>query len=494
MLSDSVKAVFERAKAGGLSAGAMVPGYNPTDASLENRNPWDNSLIGSVYRGSESTINAAVSAARDCFSGGEWSALDPAERKAVLLRWCALMEENADELAALDCVDAGKPITECLETDIPETINTFRWYAEACDKLFGKIAPTGPDALALITKEAAGVVGAVLPWNFPAQMFAWKVGPALAVGNSVIVKPAEQTSLSACRMVELAHEAGVPAAALTVVTGLGEETGMPLGLHQDVDVLSFTGSTEVGRLFLQYAARSNLKRVVLECGGKSPQVIFEDVYSLEDIIDDVLSAAFWNMGENCSCGSRLLVHSSRKDELLGLVKAKLADWKVGNPMEPETMIGPMVEKVHFDKVAGHIATATKEGAQLIHGGGTPDMGAGMMVEPTIFDGVTPDMTLFREEVFGPVLAVTTFETEEEAVALANDTHYGLAASFYTADVRRATRVARAIRAGTVSVNCFSEGSIATPFGGYKLSGFGGQDNGLEAFEQYLETKTTWFAN
>lgn len=494
MLSDSVKAVFERATAGGLSAGAMVPGYRPTDASLENRNPWDNSLIGTVYRGSEATVNAAVSAARECFAGGEWSGLDPAERKVVLQRWCALMEENADELAALDCVDAGKPITECLETDIPETINTFRWYAEACDKLFGKIAPTGPDALALITKEAAGVVGAVLPWNFPAQMFAWKVGPALAVGNSVIVKPAEQTSLSACRMVELAHEAGVPAAALTVVTGLGEETGMPLGLHQDVDVLSFTGSTEVGRLFLQYAAKSNLKRVVLECGGKSPQVIFEDVYSLEDIIDDVLSAAFWNMGENCSCGSRLLVHSSRKDELLGLIKAKLADWKVGNPMEPETMIGPMVEKVHFDKVAGHIATAQQEGAQLVHGGGTPDLGAGMVVEPTIFDGVTPDMTLFREEVFGPVLAVTTFETEEEAVALANDTHYGLAASFYTADVRRATRVARAIRAGTVSVNCFSEGSIATPFGGYKLSGFGGQDNGLEAFEQYLETKTTWFAN
>jgi len=493
-LSEQTKAVFEQARNGQLKAGALIPAYSEQDSYLDTFNPYDNSVIGRIYRGDSDTVQAAVSAGRDCFNEGSWSNMEPGERKAVLQRWIALMSDAADELAALDCVDAGKPITECLETDIPETLNTFSWYAEASDKLFGKVAPSAPDTLALITKEAAGVVGAVLPWNFPAQMFAWKVAPALAVGNSVVVKPAEQTSLSAYRMVQLAHEAGVPAGALTMVTGLGEETGQPLGLHNDVDVVSFTGSTEVGRLFLTYSAQSNLKRIVLECGGKSPQVIFDDVYSLEDIVDDVLAAAFWNMGENCSCGSRLLVHHSRKDELLELLKTKLADWKVGDPTDPATMIGPMVERVHFDKVVSHLAGAKSDGALLVHGGATPELGAGMFVEPTIFDGVTPSMALFREEVFGPILAITTFDSEEEAIALANDTHYGLAASLYTADVRRAHRVSRAIRAGTVSVNCFSEGSMATPFGGYKLSGFGGQDNGMEAFEQYLETKTTWYAN
>jgi gamma-glutamyl-gamma-aminobutyraldehyde dehydrogenase len=258
--------------------------------------------------------------------------------------------------------------------------------------------------------------------------------------------------------------------------------------------VSFTGSTEVGRLFLQYSAQSNLKEVILECGGKSPQVIFADVYSLEEIVDDVLSAAFWNMGENCSCGSRLLVHHSLKDQLLVLLKAKLAAWKVGDPTDPSTMIGPMVQPAHFEKVRAHLIKAKEQGAKLVHSGGTPNMGAGMIVEPTIFDGVTPQMTLFKEEVFGPVLAVTTFDSDEEAIALANDTAYGLAASIYTSDVRRAHRVSRAIRAGTVSINCFSEGDMSTPFGGYKQSGFGGRDNGMEAFEQYVETKTIWYAN
>ncbi|OZG72827.1 gamma-glutamyl-gamma-aminobutyraldehyde dehydrogenase [Hahella sp. CCB-MM4] len=488
--------IFQQAKDSLLYAGALIPGTDRTEAQhFETLNPFDHSVIGKVQRCNGEHVDAAVKAGREVFESGAWAKLSPGERKSIMLRWSALMEQHKEELAALDCVDAGKPITECLNTDIPDTIQTFSWYAEAIDKQFGKVSPTANDKLALIVKEPIGVVGAVLPWNFPALMFAWKVAPALAAGNSVVVKPAELTSLSAYRMVQLAHEAGVPEGALTLVTGFGEEVGKALGLHPDVDVVSFTGSTEVGRLFLTYAAQSNLKEIILECGGKSPQVIFEDAYDLETIADDVLSAAFWNMGENCSCGSRLIVHESLKNDLLGILKQRLSDgWKVGNPQDPETSIGPMIEPAHFDKVCHYIDTAKKEGAELIQGGDVLALGAGMTIEPTIFDAVTSEMSLFREEVFGPVLAVSTFETEAEAIDLANATSYGLAASLYTSDVRRAHRASQAIKAGTVSVNCFSEGDITTPFGGYKTSGFGGRDNGLEAFDQYVQTKTIWYAN
>src|SRR5690606_22685738 len=302
--------------------------------------------------------------ARASFKSGEWSQLAPAERKRVLLAWADLMEAHAEELAALDCIDAGKPITECLNTDLPATLDTFRWYAEAIDKCFGRIAPTGPAATGLIVKEPIGVVGAVLPWNFPAQMYAWKVAPALITGNSVIVKPAELTSLSAYRLTQLAYEAGVPKAALQLICGLGEEVGAALGQHMDVDMISFTGSTEVGRLFLQYSAQSNLKEVVLECGGKSPQVVFADALINEQTVEHILSAAFWNMSENCSCGSRLIVHSSQKEALLILLQEGLKSWKVGLPYDPEVAIGPMIERAHFDKVVSYLDTAKAEGATL----------------------------------------------------------------------------------------------------------------------------------
>lgn len=494
-MSMTKEQVFEQAKQQKLWAGHLIAADNLSTATLDNITPIDSSVIGQIASGSADDIDVAVKIARESFERGEWRRLTPAERKAIMQRWCALMHEHSEELAALDCVDAGKPITECLNTDIPATIETFEWYAEAADKVFGKVAPTGSNALGLIVQEPIGVVGAVLPWNFPAQMYAWKVAPALITGNSVIVKPAELTSLSAYRLTELAYEAGVPKEAIQMVCGLGENVGAALGLHMDVDMVSFTGSTEVGRLFLQYSAQSNLKEIVLECGGKSPQIIFDDAIIDDAVVNDILSAAFWNMSENCSCGSRLLVHSSQKVALLKALKDGLKDWRVGSPFDPDTAIGPMIEKAHFDKVCHYLQTAKKEGATIVAGGSIrDDLGSGWYVEPTIFDDVTADMTLFKEEVFGPLLAVTSFETEKEAINLANKTNYGLAASFYTQNIKRAYRVASAINAGTVSINGFSEGDITTPFGGYKQSGFGGRDNGLEALAQYTQTKTIWVVN
>ncbi|WP_335738787.1 aldehyde dehydrogenase [Rheinheimera metallidurans] len=486
--------VFAQAKAGKLWAGNLIAGFVGNTAKLENRTPIDNSVIGYIADGDALDVDAAVTVARATFEQGPWSQLAPGERKKVMLRLAQLLEQHSEELAALDCIDAGKPITECLNTDIPATIDTFYWYAEAVDKLFGKIAPTGPDALGLIVNEPIGVVVAVLPWNFPAQMFAWKVAPALAAGNSVIVKPAELTSLSAYRMVQLAYEAGVPRGALSMVCGLGEKVGASLGKHMDVDVVSFTGSTEVGRLFLKYSADSNLKEVILECGGKSPQVVFDDA-ELDAAVPHILAAAFWNMSENCSCGSRLIVDGSIKEALLAKLVEGLKAWKVGNPMDETVSIGPMVEQAHFNKVKLFLDLTIQEGGRLVTGGKIHDnVGSGWYIEPTIFDNVSSTMSLFKNEVFGPILAVSTFTTEEEAIALANDTNYGLAASFYSQNVKRTMRVARKIKAGTVSINGFSEGDISTPFGGFKQSGFGGKDNGLEAFSQYIQTKVIWYVN
>lgn len=486
--------VFELAKQGKLWAGNLIDGVNATQPKLENRTPIDNSLIGYIADGEATDVDDAVKVARNTFKSGVWSAISPQDRKAIMLKWADLISEHSEELAALDCIDAGKPITECINTDMPATIETFYWYAEAIDKLFGKIAPTGQQELGLIVREPIGVVGAVLPWNFPAQMFAWKVAPALAIGNSVIVKPAQLTSLSAYRMVELAYEAGVPKGALSLVCGLGEKVGEALGRHPDVDVVSFTGSTEVGRLFLKYSAESNLKEIVLECGGKSPQVVFEDA-NLDAAVPHIMAAAFWNMSENCSCGSRLIVHESIKQALLDKLAVAAKEWKVGDPRQPDVSIGPMVEKAHFDKVKSFLETTKQEGGRVVVGGNIHhEIGSGWYIEPTIFDNVTPDMSLFKHEVFGPILAVTSFKTEDEAISLANDTQYGLAASFYSQNVHQAMRVARQINAGTVSVNGFSEGNITTPFGGFRQSGFGGKDNGLEAFEQYSQTKVIWFVH
>ncbi|MER2163471.1 MAG: aldehyde dehydrogenase family protein, partial [Psychrobacter alimentarius] len=376
-MSITKEQVFEQGKQQTLWAGHLIAADNLSTATIDNYTPINNTLIGQIASGTSEDVDIAVRVARDSFENGEWRHLAPAERKAIMQRWCVLMHEHSEELAALDCIDAGKPITECLNTDIPATIETFEWYAETADKVFGKVAPTGSAALGLIVQEPIGVVGAVLPWNFPAQMYAWKVAPALIMGNSVIVKPAELTSLSAYRLTELAYEAGVPKEALQMVCGLGENVGAALGRHMDVDMVSFTGSTEVGRLFLQYASESNLKEIVLECGGKSPQVVFDDAILDEAAINNILTAAFWNMSENCSCGSRLIVHSSQKESLLSQLKKGLKAWKVGSPYESDTAIGPMIEKTHFEKVCHYLKTAKDEGATLIVGGSIrEDLGSG----------------------------------------------------------------------------------------------------------------------
>jgi 4-(gamma-glutamylamino)butanal dehydrogenase len=459
---------------------------------FETLNPATGELLAEVAACDSEDVDRAVRSARAAFDDGRWSRRAPAERKAVLLAFADLLEEHADELALTDSLEAGKPITDCREGDIPETIGTFRWYAEAIDKLYDRVAPTDPGKLALILREPIGVAAAVLPWNFPAIMFAWKVAPALAAGVSIVVKPAELTSLSALRMAELASEAGLPDGVLNIVPGLGETAGAALGLHSDIDVVSFTGSTEVGRLFLRYSAESNLKRVILECGGKSPQIVLADPPDLDIVAADVLAAGFWNMGENCSCGSRLIVHRSVKDELLSRLVEGLSDWPVGDPQDAGTRIGPLIEPAHLDKVLSYIEIGRGEGAAVVAGGRrTREASGGLFVEPTIFDAGRNDMRIAREEIFGPVLTTIAFDTEDEAVALANDTTYGLAASLWTRDIDAALRVSRSVRAGTVSVNCFSEGDITTPFGGYKQSGFGGRDKGIEALDQYTETKTIW---
>jgi len=437
-------------------------------------------------------VDAAVKAARRAFEKGAWAKCPAAQRKRVMLKLADLIEENLAELALLDCLDAGKPISDCMNMDLPDTVHCFRWHAEAIDKEYERVSPVGPDNVAMIVREPLGVVGAILPWNFPIQMAAWKLGPILATGNSVVVKPARQTSLSMLRLAELAAEAGIPEGVVNVVPGNGSVVGAALCKHMDVDAVAFTGSTEVGRQLLEYSAQSNLKRVVLELGGKNPQVVLESAGDLDYIAAQAVNCVFWNMGENCSSGSRLIVHRKLKDALLARILDVAREWTVGDPLDPATRIGPMIEESHMNKVLGYIESGKSEGARLVLGGKrTLEKTGGFFVEATIFDQVQPSMRIAREEIFGPVLSVFTCDSEDQAIALANDTPYGLTASVYTQNVGTAHRVARALRAGTVSVNCFSEGDVTTPFGGFKQSGFFGRDKSIFAHYQYTELKTVW---
>jgi len=459
--------------------------------TFDSINPATGKVITAIAACEGEDVNRAVSAARGAFESGSWSHMAPADRKDVLLKWAAIMEQHSEELALLEVLESGKPIGDARAEDIPGTIATLRWHAEATDKIYDQITPAPHDVVSMYVREPIGVVGAVIPWNFPLFVAMWKLGPALAGGNSIVMKPDEHTSLSMIRIAEMAAEAGIPEGVLNVVPGLGHEAGKAIGLHNDIDCVSFTGSGEVGRYFLEYAAKSNMKRIVLECGGKSPAVFLEDA-DVSKAVENIAAGILFCQGENCSAGSRLIVHESRKDELLDALKPEFASWTVGDPLNEDTRIGAMISESHIDKVTGLIEKGQSQGANVVMGGNqiNKDSG-GYYVEPTIFDGVSNDMTIAREEIFGPVLAVITFKDEAEAVKIANDTNYGLAASLYTENLSAAHRVAKSIRAGTVTVNCYGEGDFGVPFGGYKESGFGGKDNGLVAHDQYTEQKAIW---
>lgn len=465
-----------------------APYSSSSGQTFTTSNPATNEPLAEITACDANDVDFAVAKAKVAFDDGRWHKLSPGERKKVLLSFADLLEQNAHELSVMESLDSGKPIRECELTDIPETIHMIRWHAELIDKIYDNTAPVGSGALSLVVREAIGVVGLVLPWNFPLLMLAWKIGPSLAAGCSIIVKPAKETTLTALRVAELAHEAGVPAGVFNVLSGGGKEVGEPLGRHMDVSMVSFTGSTATGRRFLNYAADSNLKRIVLECGGKNPAVVMNDVEDLDLVAGHVVNGAFWNMGENCSASSRLIVHADIKDELLKRIGVQMREWKMGNPLDPQNRIGSMVSPAHFEKVRSYLEHASAEHLQAVFGGNTE---GGIFVEPTVFDGVSADSRLFQEEIFGPVLAVTTFTTLDEAIALANDSVYGLAASVYTDNLRNAIKLSREIRAGVVTVNCFGEGDASTPFGGYKESGFGGRDKSIWAHDQYTEIKTIW---
>ncbi|MDE0826189.1 MAG: aldehyde dehydrogenase [Akkermansiaceae bacterium] len=459
--------------------------------TFETVNPATGEVLAQMASCGAEDVDYAVKKGKQAFEAGVWSRLHPSERKDIMIKWVKRLKRNRYELAVLESLESGKPVSDCATIDLEETIACLAWYAESADKIYGRTSPSGDDAIGMIVREPVGVAACVLPWNFPMLMMAWKVGPALAAGCSVVVKPAEQTSMTALRLAELAKEAGMPDGVLNVVTGLGETAGQAIGMHPDIDVISFTGSTEIGRLFLKYAADSNLKKVILECGGKNPAVVLSDAEHLDAVAEHVVTACFWNMGQNCTSNSRLIVHKDVKEALVEKVLVKVREWRTGDPLEPSSRLGSLVSQEHFDKVMSYVAAGKKGGAKLLLGGEPLKVGSGLFLPPTIFDDVTPEMVIAKEEIFGPVLAIITAGSDEEAMKIANDTCYGLQASLFTSNLRKAMRGARELNAGTVSVNCYGEGDVTTPFGGMKLSGFGGRDNGMDAFEQYVETKTIW---
>ena len=459
----------------------------------ENLNPATGKIICSVARCNYKDVDLAVKAARKSFDSGIWSKSSPEYRKEILLQFTNLLKKHGEENAVLECIDTGKLISDCIDEVAIDAPMHFQWYGELIDKIFGKVGPTEPSITSLIVKEPIGVVAGVVPWNFPLMMAVWKAAPALAAGCSIIIKPAEDTPLTALRVAQLAKESGMPDGVFNVVPGFGD-VGEALGRHNDVDAVSFTGSTEVGGLFLKYSGESNLKTVGLEMGGKSPFIVLSDAIINDELIDNAVNSAFWNGGQNCSANMRQIVHEKVKDEYLEKILRRVKDIKVGDPLDPNTDMGSMISKNHLSTVDGFIRKGIAEGAKLLHGGVSDIHQKGFFAKPTLFDDLNQNMSIAQDEIFGPVLGVMTVRDTEEALKIAKNSKYGLHASVFTQNIDQAFHLAKSIPCGTISINTFSEGDIKTPFGGYKQSGSLSRDQGTEALNQYLQTKTIWISH
>ena len=460
---------------------------------FETINPATGEKLCDVAKCNYKDVDLAVKASRKAFNSGVWSRTTPEHRKEVLLKLAELLRKNGVENSVLECVDSGKLIADCINEVANDAPMHFQWYGELIDKVFGKVAATDPSITSLIVKEPIGVVAGVVPWNFPLMMAVWKMAPALAAGCSVIIKPAEDTPLTAIKIAKYAQEAGIPDGVLNILPGYGD-VGEALGRHKDVDAVSFTGSTEVGGYFLKYSSESNLKPVALEMGGKSPFIVLEDAKIDDDLIDNAINSAFWNGGQNCSANMRQIIHSKVKDEFLDKVIKKVKKLKVGDPLDLKSNMGSMISKGHLQTVDGYIQKGIDEGAKLLSGGVSSNNQKGFFAKPTLFDGLKEKMTIAKEEIFGPVLGVLTVKSDEEALKVASNSKYGLHASVFTQDINRAFHLAKSLPCGTVSVNTFSEGDIKTPFGGYKQSGSLSRDQGTEALNSFLQTKTIWISH
>lgn len=459
--------------------------------TFDDRSPVDGRVIAQIARCGAADIDAAVAAARAAFEDRRWAGQPPAQRKRVLIKLAELLLAQRDQLALTECLDMGKPLRFARSVDVAGAANCIRWYGEAVDKIYDEIAPTPADSLALITREPLGVVGVIVPWNYPLLMAAWKIAPALAAGNSVVLKPSEKSPLTALRLAELALEAGIPPGVFNVVPGYGPEAGSPLALHMDVDGIAFTGSTRVGKQIHVMAGQSNLKRAWTELGGKSPNIVFADCSDLDRAVEAAVSGVFFNQGESCNAPSRLFVEESIKDAFLEKALALVPRYQPADPLASGTIMGALVDRTQLDTVLGYIASGQEQGARLLAGGSAVEpVAGGCYVQPTIFDGVSNDMRIAREEIFGPVLSVLSFSDAAEAVRQANDSLYGLQAAVWTRDLNKAHGVARALRAGTVHVNQYNDDDITVPFGGFRQSGIG-RDKSLHAFDKYTELKTTW---
>jgi gamma-glutamyl-gamma-aminobutyraldehyde dehydrogenase len=491
---DPVAGTDWRGLAGSLvvPAGVFVGGeVRGAEGTRELRTPRDGSLLGAVAWAGEKDVDVAVAEARRAFDHGPWPRLHPRERGEILQRFAHLVEEHRAEIALLIALEMGKPIRTAYEIELRALIRTLRYYGELADKEHGEVTPTQEGDLAIVTREPAGVVAAVVPWNFPLTLAGWKLAPALAAGCTVVLKTAEQSPLSMQRVAEIGYQAGLPAGVLNVVNGDGVVTGQALGRHPDVDILTFTGSTEVGRHFLRYSADSNLKRVYLELGGKSPNIILPDAPDLDAAADMAAWAIFFNSGQMCTAGSRLVVHRDVAEQVVDRVVATRAAWMPGDPLDPGTRMGPMVDERSLARVLAQVEQGVAAGGRLVAGGRrTRETSGGPYLEPTVVTGLAADNVLLREELFAPVLSVVEVADEDEAVRVAGETPYGLAAAVWTADLGAAHRVARRLKAGTVWVNCYEEGDLSVPFGGVKLSGFG-RDKSRHALEEYSDLKTTW---